>query len=126
MDVIGAIKAAYDGVKAIQALDDKVKAAQFNVQLADLLNLLADAQMKAFDLTREVISLREQLDAERAYKAATVTRDASGLLMIDGDGPFCPKCWSTKMKSAVVASHIHAKTVMSRNHECTVCKSLFT
>jgi hypothetical protein len=124
--VITSIKTATEIVKALRQVDISLDKAETKLKLADLMDSLADARIKAAEI-QEVVRTKDQriaeLESALAIKA-NVCRHGDAYYEIDSNGkptgdPHCSHCWEVNHKLL----HIH-ETNSTYSH-CSACNTSF-
>lgn len=101
--VLGSIKTASDLAKVIKDSSESLQKAEIKMQLADLINSLADARMELAELQSVIIDKDNEifeLNAQINVSKSVVWVKPYYFIEEDDhrDGPFCAQCYDTTRK----------------------------
>src|SRR5437899_2571928 len=97
-DVIAAVTKAVDLVQQLRNITQKVKDAETQNLIADLLNSLADIKIQVAGLKEENLELRTELTSHQNRKSeANKFEHVGNVLYLRADAehkqPYCPRCF---------------------------------
>jgi hypothetical protein len=97
------LTAAFDALKKLREVSQRVRDADFQIYVADLFSAMADVKLKLADVQEENLRLRRELEQFRQqtdirkklvlkHEGYYLTSKVEGY----GEGPFCTPCMDTK------------------------------
>lgn len=138
MPDMGAISAGLNSIKIALAIAKELKGAttaindaEIRLQIADLLEALAEVKIKLVDAKDENLELKEKI---KELKVALAKQDE--VVFRDGyyfcvkpkegkpDGPFCPNCYSSKNVLSLLTEVTGHFRVFGK-YECPSCEKNF-
>ena len=122
MEYVASVKAAWEIAKAVKASADAIDDAQMKLQVADLINALADARIQAAESTELIASLQQRLKSKTEMKF-----DGSVYYKIrenaEKEGPWCPTCFDARG----LEMRLHRVRIQNStsNWRCKECNGYF-
>lgn len=95
LEYVSSIKAAWELAKAVKASADAIDDAQMKLQVAELINALADARIQAAESAELIATLQKLIKSREEMKFNgsvyfRVTKNG------DEEGPWCPTCFDAR------------------------------
>lgn len=132
-----ALRTATGIVKNLREVDRSIEAAEYKMQLAELMESLSEAKTKLVEAQEENNTLREritQLEAVRDLRSE-ITLENNVYVPVKGEvpgygaGPWCSKCFETEGQlislhhKVASAAAVGKRTFASYKWECPNCKA---
>jgi len=114
------VKAAVDIGKIIIDSGKAIDVANYKYKIAELLSLLAEAKISITEINDEIVSRDEKIKKlEEELKIKEDIKIEGVFYWLNGDGPFCTKCWDNDRKL------IRVVPTYAWTCKCPACKNVY-